>query len=118
MHGASTQVENNDRNTEHKPERPQKPSVLGDISKKGQELGREENPDSFWSCFPKGHAKTWTTLRAVVDSMFAETQKAKDKMTFGFLQPGGEGGLTLPSSQINLEVDIYFIFSSISPVKK
>lgn len=48
--------------------------------------------------------------------MFAETQKAKDKMTFGFLQAGG--CLTLPSSQINLEVDIYFIFSSISPVKK
>lgn len=89
--------------------------MLGEISKEGRDLGREENPDIFWSGFPKCRADTWTP-RAVVDSMFAETQKAKDKMTFGFLEPGGD--LTLPSSQINLEVDIYFIFSSISPVKK
>ena len=30
--------------------------------------------------------------------MFSETQKAKDKMTFGFLEPRG---LTLPSIQLD-----------------
>ena len=53
VHGASIQVENNNRNTEHKPEWPQKPSMLGEILKEGQDLGREENPDNLLKWFSK-----------------------------------------------------------------